>query len=274
MTVRGDTEIAERLSIPELVAVYRQAEADIRASFAVIKAALGRLDQTIAGEIGFHLFSRHGHHETDWSDPEGHLLHLRRQAWRKLLERMQIRKAMSIAAWKALEEQVENDEPPPITAENVEALVAQFRDDMPAMLEAAVHEVFDFLRPHHDRYKTNSQFEIGERVVLTNFVRRGYGRHWDVEYHHEQHLQALENVFGMLEGKMVDKTDGYYSRLSTAIKAIPVGEPCQGETDLFEFRGWKNQNLHLKMKRMDLVKKLNAAAGGKRLRPSTPETRP
>ena len=33
-------------------------------------------------------------------------------------------------------------------------------------IEEAVHEVFEFLRPRNSRYKTNTEFEIGKRVIL------------------------------------------------------------------------------------------------------------
>jgi hypothetical protein len=55
--------------------------------------------------------------------------------------------------------------------------------------------------------------------------------------------------------------------LQTAIKAIRIDQPCHGETDLFEFRGHKNRNLHLRFKRPDLVARLNAIAGGAVLKP-------
>lgn len=264
------TEIGERLSVEELVAVYVQAEADIRASFAGVAGALGRLDQALSGDdFGFHLARRHGDLvHLNWECPDEVLINLRRSVWHRLIERTQIRKAMSIAAWKQLQKQVDDEDPPEITVENVKSLVDQFREDMPAMLEAAVHEVFDFLRPHNDLYKTNSQFEIGERVVLRYYVSRTYGKTWSVDYDREQNLQALENVFALLDGKIADKTEGYHSRLSTAIKAIPVGQPCHGATDLFEFRGYGGtKTLHLKFRRIDLVKRLNAVAGGMRLKP-------
>lgn len=268
------SEIGERLSVEDLVAGYVQAEAEIRASFGIIRAALSRLGATLAGESwrGFHLTSRSGHHETNWAAPDEHLIHLRRQVWQRLIERTQIRRAMSIAAWKKLEDEIEHEDPPEVTIENVESLVAQFREDGPAMLEAAVHEIFEWLRPHNERFKTNSQFEIGDRVVLTGCVTRGHGRTWSVNDYREQHLQALENVFTMLDGKIPDHSAGYYySRLSGAIKAVPIGDPCRGETDLFEFKGFRNTNMHLRFKRLDLVAKLNAVAGGMRLKPPAAE---
>lgn len=263
MSFPWENEVGERLSVEELVAVYEKAEADIRASFGTIDAALKRLNQTTAGDYGFHLKNRYGRVETNWDEPDDVLKELRRQVWSKLLERMQVRKAMSIQAWEDLNKQVDREDPPAITIENVEGLIEQMRDDIPSMLEAAVKEVFEYLRPRNSRFKTNTEFEIGERVVLSYFVESSW-QGWRVDYQREQWLIALENVFALLDGRVRQDT-GYYSDLSQAIKACK-GE-CHGGTELFEFRGYKNRNLHLRFKRMDLVKKLNAVAGGARLKP-------
>lgn len=262
-----ETRIADRISIPDLVATFVQAEADVRSSFASIAAALGRLDAVGAGGKYLHLHTKHEHHYFEWADPGPVVTELRRDVWSTLIDRMQLRRAMSIAAWEELKKQIEKDEPPEITIENVESMVAQFRDDAPAMLKAAVDEVFNFLRPPGSRFKTNTEFEIGDRVVLSGYVSRGYGRVWDVNHYRSQHLIALENVFRMVAGYVQREEGGFYGELYSAIRAIPNGQPCHGETEFFEFRGFKNTNLHLRFRRMDLVAKLNAIAGGARLKP-------
>ena|SRR5439155_23407886 len=50
----------------------------------------------------------------------------------------------------------------------------------------------------------------------------------------------------------------------TLIDAIEAAK--DGETDYFRFKCFRNRNLHLEFKRLDLVAKLNAVAGGMRLR--------
>src|SRR5436190_20361060 len=52
------------------------------------------------------------------------------------------------------------------------------------------------------------------------------------------------------------------ARSSTQWKRQKTGE----ETDYFKFRCFRNRNLHQEFKRLDLVAKLNAIAGGMRLR--------
>jgi hypothetical protein len=264
-----EDRIADRISIPDLVATFRQAEAEVRASFASINAAVGRLKAVGAGGEYLRLRGRHDHqrYSFDWADPTEVITELRRDVWATLIERMQLRRAMSIEAWAKLEKQIKEDEPPEISIENVESMVAQFRDDAPVMLKAAVDEVFHFLRPPGSAFKTNTEFELGERVVLSGYVSLGYGRCWDVNHYRSQNLIALENVFRMLDGKVTREEGSYYGDLHSAIEKIPNGEKCRGKTDYFEFVGYRNHNLHLRFVRLDLVAKLNQIAGGARLKP-------
>lgn len=261
-----DTALVGRLSIPDLVATYRAAEMSIRAGYAQVHGAIESLRAAF-------LFERHGltlrtkHHDVraDWSDPGETIVELRRVIWSVLIDRLEVRKMMSVAAWDALEKEIRQGEPPEITEETVAGMVAKFKHDVPSMLKAAVDEVFAFLRPRGSEYKTNTEFEIGERAVLTGYVSRGYGRTWRVDSYRQQHLVALDNVFAVLDGKLVD--DSHYGPLGSAINACSNGAECRGETAMFEFRGFKNGNLHLRFKRVDLVAKLNAVAGGARLKP-------
>lgn len=261
---------------PELVAVYEQAEAEIRLGFASVARAVERIDSTFSnGTRGISLKSRHRNYcDVDFTSPESTITELRRDIWGVLIERSEIRKAMSIAAWKELSEKIERETPPPITAANVSGMLDQFRADIPDMLRTAVAEVFEFLRPHSgwgETWKTNTEFEIGERVVLSGFVTPGWWRgaktDWTIAGDwYEQRLIALENVFAMVAGHVRQDGGGHFAKLSDAIKACRGG-PCHGATDLFEFRGYRRGTLHLKMLRMDLVARLNAIAGGARLKP-------
>lgn len=139
---------------------------------------------------------------------------------------------------------------------------AQFYSDhIDDMMGEAVAEVFEFLRPRNDHYKTNSELEIGPKVILT-CVETWFSGGFHVRHWWSQRLTAMENVFTALDGKgAVSKT--YYSALENAIKAAPVGE-----TPYFAYKCFKNGNLHLQFRRPDLLQRLNQIAGGRRLRPA------
>jgi len=50
------------------------------------------------------------------------------------------------------------------------------------------------------------------------------------------------------------------------IDAIEAAKDGTGETEYLRFRCFRNRNLHLEFKRLDLVAKLNAISAGMRLR--------
>lgn len=265
---REDTALVGRLSIPDLVATYRAAEIAIRSGYAQVHGAIESLRAAFLFERhGLTLRTKHRDVQADWSDPTDTIVELRRVIWSVLIDRLEVRKMMSVAAWATLENEIRRGEPPEINEENVAGMVAKFKSDVPAMLKAAVDEVFSFLRPPHSRFKTNTEFELGGRVVLSGYITYGYGRTWGVNHYRQQDLIALDNVFAVLDGKLAD--DSTYGPLGSAINACPHGSPCKGETAMFEFKGFHNGNLHLRFKRMDLVAKLNAIAGGARLKPAT-----
>ncbi len=273
MTYREEStkDVAERLSIAELVAVYENTEAEIRASFATISAATDRLTALFSGKFDVRLKGGHGQFaeiaRIDFKEPDTTIAELRRDIWGALIDRSQVRRAMSIAAWDALQSKIRNDVPPPINADTLQGLIDQFKRDTPAMLEAAVHEVFNLLRPPGSRFKTNTEFELGERVILSRYIEPQWtGGRWRVAYGCEQNLIALENVFAMVAGELPRDKGSPYSDLSLAIQK-PQGA-CIGETALCSFKGHKNGTLHLRFKRMDLVQKLNVIAGGNRLKPT------
>lgn len=260
------TDLAKRTTVTELVATFQQAEAEIRDAFATISRAERRLnDAFMMGECRhMGVRSRYGGHRLDFGSPDDALVDVRRDAWRAIVERLELRRMMSIERWHRLERELADLEPPPITVEKVSAFAAQYVEAIPEMATEAVTEVFEWLRPRRSKLKTNSELEVGERVILPRVVEAKWmGPGFRVNYHYQQNLTALENVLHALDGDgQVAKA--YDSALKTAIEASEEGV---GETELFEFRACKNGNLHLRFKRVDLLARLNAAAGGKRMRP-------
>jgi len=268
----GD-QLAHRLTVTELVATYMQAERDIRDGFALVSKAMKSLDGTFTldGSRGVGLTDRY--ERVHFEEPERNLVHVRRSIWKTLVERMELRRMMSVSAWKALEKQIEDENPPEITAESVHAMAKQFSNSLPEMLEQAVNEVFDFLRPPHSEYKRNSEFEVPRRVALRGIIDQWYTRTFPAKFLRPRHevepqLTALENVFSSLDGKG-STTKSHYSQLSEAIKRTARGE--MGQTEYFAFRGYNNGALHLEFKRLDLLKRFNQIAGGARLRAKAAE---
>jgi len=263
----GD-QLAARLSPAELVAVYQKADREIRQGFALIASAMGAINGAFTLDKPSAINIQDGRNYIDFEKPEARLKEVRRAIWRAMVERLEIRRLMSVKAWDELTKQIDKGDVPELTEEAIAAMVKQFADAAPSMLEQAVAEVFDFLRPPHSEYKRNSEYEVPRRVALTLVIDTWYTRTFPSKclqprHQAEQQLTALENVFSSLDGKG-STSKGYVSNLSEAIRKTERG--ALGSTEYFEFRGFNNGALHLTFRRLDLLQKFNQIAGGARLR--------
>ena len=267
-------QLAMHSTVRQIVAAFEAAEADVRAAFAAIVAAEERLNMSL-GLVGEMATDRirvdaSGRYNDRFNMPDETIKKMARGTWEHVVERLELRRFMSIKRWEELQKQLKEDDLPAITEANVTAFARGHLAQARGMLKEAVDEVFEWLRPRgHTRtgqLKTNTEMEVGERVILGYTVERAYsGKGFKVHYHRSQHVTALENVFNALDGQG-EISKAYQSALETAIAAIPDGT---GETPLFEFRACKNGNLHLRFKRLDLLARFNQVAGGTRLRPGT-----
>ena len=263
-------KLAHRFTIAEVVRIYQEAEASIRGAFAQLAATEQTLNDTFTldGMGHIHVQSGSGHHVMHFDNVGDVLLRMRHDVWKYVIDRLELRRMMSNKRWTEINRQLEKHELPEITEENVEQIVGGFHRSLKAMLEEAVEEVFDWLRPRHSIHKTNTELEIGEDVILRYVVEtwdKRWKHSWRVNYHAEQNLTALENVFSALDGRgQITKT--HYSEIHNVIHA--EGYDGVGETPYFKFKTYKNGNLHLRFKRLDLLSAFNRLAGGRRLRPA------
>lgn len=261
--------LAPRLSLEELVRTFEQAEKDIRNGFDLVARAEETLNRTFVMEGSGWVRARNRYDRVNFDDADSALNEVRRTVWLQLVERLDLRRVMSIKAWEELQKQLnDGKDVPEITRETVAGMVEGFRSQLPKMLEAAVSEVFDWLRPPRSEYKRNSELEVPRRIVISYAVERwsNVWSSWRVNYHREQEFTALERVFRALDGKTQETGHGY-SEIHSLVHACDRNERCEGETPYFAFRAYRNGNMHLTFKREDLLARFNQIAGGARLRP-------
>ena len=169
-----------------------------------------------------------------------------------------------------LDQRLEKGDLPEPTIEAVASFGAFYQEQAGEMVRERVREVFDLLRPPGSHYKTNTEFEIGPRVILSHVISSGWTHPFKVSYGSgygaspSARLLALETTFQMLDGRgTVAKTNN-----GLLVDAINVcGKDGRGSTEYFAFRACKNGSLHLAFRRLDLLAKLNRIAGGKNLKP-------
>ncbi len=257
--------MVQRSTVEHLVRTYELAEKNIREGCRLISESEKALSAVfVIGEArGIDFRDEQTRSRLNFEDPTDGIQYLRKQIWRVLVERLEVRRMMSLAKAKELTDWLEKqsgDED--VTVDSVLGFFRYYVENLGTMLEEQVGEVYEMLRPRHDRFKTNSQYEIGERVILSGWVSRPYKgwREAKPNYHYSPNYYAIDNVFSSLDGRGSIAKE-YRSELESA-----VHKEATGETTYFEYRACMNGNLHLRFKRMDLVKKFNAIAGGKRLR--------
>lgn len=273
------TGLAVRTTVKQLVAGFVAATVEIRECYARLHKVEGRLtDLFIVGGESYkrmRIEGRHHHDSIDWTDPDGSIEKLKRQAWGVIAERLEVRRALSIRAAKALDEKLERGDLPDLTEENIWAWFKPFAASIEDTFREAIIEVFDWLRPREHygdcvaKLKTNqknAKLEIGRKIIVSGVAHRGYGRsRFRVGDWASPRLRALENVFSMLDGQGgIGKT--YYSEIENQVQAN------ENRTGIFDTRYFKgrlfgNTNMHMEFKRLDLLARFNMAAGGANLKP-------
>jgi hypothetical protein len=204
-------------------------------------------------------FEYEGRHSFDKGEEIRRLM--ARRVWGLFVDRIGLRNIMSVKKRNEFDEQLRKGELPEITEETILDMLMGLCGQAQDFAKEASLEVFDILRPRGHwggQYKTNDAFRVGRKVILAWYVEQAYANaKFHVNYHHEQHITAIDGVFHLLDGKGIMRENR--GPLSHAIEASPDG---RGETEYFRFKCFKNRNLHLEMKRLDLVKQLNLLATG------------
>lgn len=253
-----------------MVAAYQTAAAAVASGFKAMRAGFKGLNAALTYRNGFELEIENTGRRIYLDDHalNGHLDRLKRQTWEALIERLEIRQMLSVRRAQELDRQLRDDDWPEITEETVLVFVQGIQGQLDGMLEEAVRETFNWLRPRGARYKTNSQEEIRKKVILSCVLDVSFIKYSSRVYVHEftrKHLTALENVFRLLDGKSTTKF--HESELVSNLNRLSgVCETWRTETEYFRARACQNGNLHLEFKRLDLLARLNEIGGGSALR--------
>lgn len=274
--MRDDTKVTKRETITRMVEVYQQEHDQVKRAYQNLCAAEKKLETVFGQEYAdFKTFPDNS--SASMREAGFVLRKLKCKAWRAIVNRLQVRKLMSVKRWAELDKKLDNHKQmPKITIQAVSDLMATYEQNAMTFLEEAIREVYDDLRPHDgyrgSQYKTNqknAKYEIGSNIIMTSMVHiRHFGENtsFTIDYDDEQKLISLDWVFAHLAGFKI--AEGYKSPLVDAINTADTGIV---ETDFFKAKCYINGNLHLEFKRLDLLKKFNAVAGGANIMPTNKE---
>lgn len=152
---------------------------------------------------------------------------------------------------------------PDFTLDNIQSWFESYALNVDKLFEDSIKEIFDWLRPwKRETYKTNNKEIIGEKVIKDWMFENVWEDKMSLVYRNDKYLQALDNVFHLMDGKGVAK---YPGNLVTAIKEACSQNNRSCETEYFICKWYKKGTLHIEFKRMDLLEKVNSKAGGMNL---------
>jgi hypothetical protein len=253
----------------ELARVFREATGSMRRHWAEFAAQCQLLDDVMAphqeGPYKRNYFdvelyydgSRHSdRHER--SGVDAIIAKMNVKVWSLLVNHLGIKNLMSIKRREEFDKQIEKGDVPEVTEANILNVILGLADRAAEFATEAAKETLALLTPSNGRYKTNSGFKVGKRVVLPSYVERCWdGTSFRVNYYRDANVTAIDGTFHVLDekGLITDRRSPLY----TAIAECRDG---RGETPYFLFKCYKNGNLHIEFKRLDLVQKLNGLATG------------
>jgi hypothetical protein len=254
-------EIAQRDTVAEIVNIYHRICRETTAAYKLLERSETILRERI---YQYGRLSRHNSYMSFDKETLAKVLEdARRQTWSGVIDKLNVRGMMDSERRKKLDKQLETGEGlPQITTEAVLDVIHGMIGQLGDFAESVVREAFELMRRKSDGYKSTDQsWKIGHKVVLGWMCERGYsGKPFRLCYRAEDDARTIENAFRLLDGKGPIQT--HTAEFAGVLNSSDTGE---GETEYFRFRAHKNGNLHMWFKRMDLVDKMNASAGGARV---------
>jgi hypothetical protein len=263
----GQDELARRGTVTDLVKLFNQSAEQLRRAYSTLNTTEKLIGVHVGNYDHFSFRDRHGVC-LRFDNADEVIGCMKVDFWQIIIDKLEIKAVLSIKRAKELDDLLRNhpEKLPPITEEAVFEFASSYQSSLTTMHAEAVVEVFEFLRPRQSELKTNTEFEIREKVILERWIDPdGWGTTFRFNHYRSDYVNAMENVFRVMDGKGRNKS--YRSDLENQINATERNGDGKGETEYFSFKCYKNGNLHLRFRRMDLVDRLNRIAGGKRLRP-------
>lgn len=171
-----------------------------------------------------------------------------RYLWRESFERTGFMQLLDADSKNKLEKSIQH-EPPEFTEANIQTTFLELFQQSDRMFSDGIVNVFRCLSGD---YKTNDVFKIGTKIIIGYMIQHSYGGGMEFRYGFgEDRINDIDRVFKVLDGKKHNARE-----LSTVMneafkKKLPY------EDDYYFARAFKNGNLHLTLKRCDLVDKIN-----------------
>ena len=198
------------------------------------------------------LLDRHGRYLMPFAatqrEPESKVIaELDAALWRRAFDLTGFKQLMDAEAVAEFERSL-SPKPPEFLEGTIRTTLIDLRSKADFLFRRGIVNVFRYLS---DDYKTNANepFKVGRKIVMTYMVEKWFG--CDLRIRNGDKINDIDRVMTTLDGKQFTAR-----QLESAMnEAFKVGQPFENET--YKAKAFKNGNLHLEFKRLDLLDKLN-----------------
>ena len=216
-------------SVVGIVATYQQAQKEITKAFGLLDKAKKRLKLTGIEDNVLEINARDYDLHRKCQDT---ITMLRQNTWRFIIGKCNIKEYLSRRRSQEIESQLRDDQLPEIEIETVREFISNLATGAPDLLMEFISETFNLLRPPNSEYKTNTEYEIKEKVILNYLIDNNYG-FVTISYNGRRELTSLDNCFHLLDGRGVAK---YPEDAVTKINEAIGDKQWECETEYFAFR--------------------------------------
>jgi tetratricopeptide (TPR) repeat protein len=251
-------ELIPKGTIEELCA-HRERALEMYRQAGEMYAAAHRAAQRALDGTSFYGLSRHDLDCLCYNPSAEGLLenarkNLDRQLWRYLMDRSRLSDVMDAKAREELAKSLGKD-PPAANADNIAATLSSLIGDAPVILKRGLITLFENLSPEfrrHDAFRFTGKLVI--KSALSAITGSDRWQTWDHWSKGREHLLDLERVLFVLDGK---EPPSFSTSVAEKVTFAKHGASSV-ETDYLDLRWFKNGNMHITIKRADLVERINA----------------
>ncbi|MEG3126641.1 DUF4942 domain-containing protein [Pantoea cypripedii] len=176
-----------------------------------------------------------------------------RKIWDRLMSETGMYTFMSSKQREEWDRQLNSNEVPEITLDNVLATFRELNEQKENTFETGVIDVFRSLSWD---YKTNHPCRLGKKIIINNFIRLWGKSSYSLTQSGQQKLDDLARPFYVMDNKPVPDF-----RLSEGVVFSDFfnrnGQDEIFESEYYSVRWFKKGTAHIVFKRMELVERIN-----------------
>ena len=187
---------------------------------------------------------------------------MKKTAWRSILRQTGILDRASAKRRDETESQIRQGEIPDVTLENVMGVLEGLVRNHDEIVTECIREAYEWVRPEGwslEKYKTNwrnGRFTLGRKIIKSGLITGDMRGGFRLSYspYMVDRLRSLDKAFHLLDGRGLPQ---YPTDLCTVIEQEGRKGHQECETPYFRCRWYRNGNLHIEIRRQDLLDAFN-----------------